>query len=533
MRGKTDTEKWFYPSSSTLHTYGASALSGVLLFVSFPKPNWNLFAWIACSSLLAAIVTERRLYRTFLYGYLSGAVFLGGSCYWFVRVMQRYGGLSPLLAVGVLVLFVLIFSFFFGLYGLVEGWTARKSAGLALLLSPFLWVCMELARTYLLTGFPWNLLGYAVQSTGLRRLASFTAVYGLSFVAVTTSALLAWIFLNPRAKGLKVALACWFVGLLISNRLLTPSPLPQGSSLAVLVQPDTPLGEAALASWDPSRNPVPLEGLVAMTVGTLDQNPSATSPLLVWSENSAPFYFQRDPIFRQAVESMAREARAYAAVGTVTFANQAATQPKNSAVVLDPNGELVFQYDKIHLVPFGEYVPRWAFPSKVGRITAEVGDFVPGSIFGAARTPGGALSILICYEAIFPQLVRRLVPNGQGVMINISNDAWYGNSSAAFQHLEMARLRAIENGRYLLRATNDGITAVIDPYGRVLQQLPRHRRMALAGHFDYLAGRTFYHAHGDVFGWFCVGCTIAMLVFTAANRQENQRAKGKMKRPEA
>src|SRR2546425_2012427 len=177
----------------------ASVLSGLLLFACFPKLDWNLLVWAACFPLLAAVVSEPRLVRAFFLAYLSGAVFLAGSCYWFVIVMERYGGLSPALAVGVLLLFAVVFSVIFGAFGLVEAWVARRSRMTALALSPFLWVSLELARTYFLTGVPWNLLGYAVQPSGLSQLASVTAVYGLSFLAVATSALLASALLSGRA----------------------------------------------------------------------------------------------------------------------------------------------------------------------------------------------------------------------------------------------------------------------------------------------------------------------------------------------
>jgi apolipoprotein N-acyltransferase len=158
----------------------------------------------------------------------------------------------------------------------------------------------------------------------------------------------------------------------------------------------------------------------------------------------------------------------------------------------------------MHLVPFGEYVPWWAFPDKVGKITHEVGNFVPGTRYEVAQTPHGVIGVFICYEAIFPELVRKITLKGAGVLVTISNDTWYGSTSAAYQHLEMARLRAIENERYLLRATNDGVTAVIDPYGRVLERTPRQRAMVLAGNFDYRVGKTFYTAHGDIFAWLCL-----------------------------
>lgn len=499
----------------------ASGLSGLLLFACFPSLDWDLLVWVACLPLLIAVVSEPQLVRAFFLGFLAGAIFLAGNCYWFVIVTKRYGGLSTALAVGVLAAFVIGFSIFLGVFGLVESWVARRSVPLALMLSPFLWVSLELARTYyFIAGFPWNLLGYAVEATGLKQLAAFTAVYGLSFLAMATSALAAWALLEPSRRWVRTALAIWLGALAVTNWIATPPLLPPGSNDVYLVQPNVPLEEKALEHWVPEHDRGPLDRLVAMTLESRARNASslASPPLLIWSENPAPFYFNRDPLFREAMERMAREAQAYVVAGTVNFVGNDVMRPTNTAVVLDPEGRVQLEYDKIHLVPFGEYVPDWV-PAGVGKITSEVGNYVAGSKYVTARTPAGTLSIFICYEAIFPQLVRRLVPPEPGVLVNISNDAWYGDSSAAEQHLMMARLRAVENGRFLLRATNDGITAVIDPYGRVVEQLPRRRQMVLPGHFNYLGGRTFYSAYGDVFAWMCVMLTVFSLAGTMVPKQ--------------
>jgi apolipoprotein N-acyltransferase len=460
---------------------------------------------VACAPLLAAAVSEPRLVRAYLLGALTGSVFLAGSLYWFVNVMTFYGHMTLLQALAVMIPFLVVFSSFWGLFSVAAAWTARRSLAAALVLSPFSWVALELARTYyFVNGFPWNLLGYAVQSLGLRQLASTTAVYGLSFLAVASSALVAWVVLEWQWSR-TWPLVAWVALLVIANHLLDPPLAPPGTHVAALVQPNVPMDESAQERWAPWRNPQPLLNLVAMSEECLrgQNSQPVTAPMIVWSENPAPFFFDRDPVFRTAVQEMARRNHAYVVVGTDTFGGADNSIPHNSAVVLNPSGQLILQYDKIHLVPFGEYVPNW-LPSTVGKITSQVGTYVPGTRYQAAVTPEGDIGIFICYESIFPQLVRRLTPAGASVLITISDDAWYGDSSAAYQHLEMVRFRAIENHRFVLRSTNDGVTAVIDPYGRMLASIPRHRAMALAGNFSFLAEQTFYSAWGDVFAWLCV-----------------------------
>ncbi|HEV2498423.1 MAG TPA: apolipoprotein N-acyltransferase, partial [Terriglobia bacterium] len=365
---------------------------------------------------------------------------------------------------------------------------------------------MELARTYFITGFPWNLLGYAVQYRGLDRLASITAVYGLSFLAASTSALLAWVVGAPRSRPARACTVAWLAALLIADLAFAPPSLAPGNHLAVLVQPDVPLAGPDVMRWAPWRNPVPLEGLVNLSEQAVARHAAGTqgAPLVIWSENSAPFFFDRGPIFRGALESLARQSHAYVVANTITFLSSGTSMPQNTAVALDPSGKEILEYHKIHLVPMGEYVPSWLRFTRLSKVTSEVSDFVPGSVYGGVQTPEGALGVFICYEAIFPQLVRRLTPEGPGVLVNISDDAWYGASAARFQHFNMARFRAIENHRYLLRATNDGITAVIDPYGRVVASARLYCQAALAARFSFLSQRTFYAAHGDVFAWLCV-----------------------------
>ena len=609
----------------TLIRLAACALSGLMLVACFPKIHLRGVVWVACLPLLAALATETRLKRAFLLGYVCGAFFFFGSCYWFITVMEFYGHLAPLLAVMVLILFVIIDATFFGCFGLAMGWVARRSPGWALAASPFLWMAMELARTYLITGFPWNLLGYGVQASGVRQIAMVTGVYGLSFLAVATSALLAWVLLCPRRARAGLALAGWLAMLLVAQWFLAPPPAVAGKERAILVQPNVPLDDAEMETWIPWRDPTQLRKLVQFSesaaeqffpdntgvepgfnpappdaglkpgsmsplgvglapssgrtiqksksqiqnsagktianrksqIENLDaaaatgnrqpaignrqsaisnqQSPMGNPPLLVWAENPAPFFFTRDPVFRTAMENMARQTHAVVIVNTIIPLDAKGDSISNSAITLDPEGREVSRYDKIHLVPFGEYVPGWAFPGLVHKITSEVGNFVPGTSYPVAKSPGGNIGVFICYEAIVPQLARQLVANGAGVLVNISNDAWYGDSAAAYQHLEMARLRAIENHRYLLRATNNGLTTLIDPYGRVQEEIPRYQRLAMPARFDFETRETFYSGHGDVFAWLCAALGGVMLLGASLGRAKgqgkSQSAKGKSERP--
>jgi len=510
----------------------AAALSGFFLVACLQKLNLHPLVWIAVLPLLLVLAGETSLWRAFAWAYLSGAIFLGGSCYWFVGVTRQYGGLSLSLALLALLLFVVVSSVFFGAFGLVVGGVAHRSPTLALLLSPFLWVAMEMARTYLITGFPWDLLGYGVPFAGLRQIACVTGIYGLSFLAAATSALAAWAFLRWRSRWPRLALVGWAALLLIGNWALAPPPPTQGPNLALLVQPNVPLNEDSATAWAPWLNPTKLNELVTMSLDALSdqkrredialnekgQQHNVAPPLIIWAENSAPFYFTRDQVFRNAVENMARQGGAYVVVNTVVPLGSGFSEITNSAVVIDPEGREILQYDKIHLVPFGEYVPAWAFPDKIGRITSEAGNFLPGTSYRVAQTPEGTLGIFICYEDIFPQLVRRIALAGAQVLVNISNDAWFGDSAAPFQELEMARFRAIENHRYLLRATNDGITALIDPYGRVEKQIARHRTMVLPANFSYCRDQTFYTKRGDVFAWLCAALAGAIVVAASLHR---------------
>ncbi|HXE75452.1 MAG TPA: apolipoprotein N-acyltransferase [Candidatus Xenobia bacterium] len=484
-------------------------LSGVLLVLSFPRPQLSLLAWVALAPLLVVLMQNRARWRLFLYGYVAGVVFFGGTCYWLYATMRTYGHLSSVASAGVLLLFVLVEAIFFGLFAWITGELARRWQMRALLLAPVAWVAVEYLRTHIpVGGFPWNLLGYAVAPViGWVQPASYVGVYGLSFLVVAVNMVAALYWLAPTRRNavpLAVIAVVLFAAWLAGSQLPTlPTP-----ATAVLVQTNLPQQEEFDPQWI-QKHPDELEGLEELTRAAARKLESPPA-LVVWPEMPVSLYFNHDPVIRARMISLAQSLRSHFLTGIVDYKPEADGRyyPRNSAVLLTADGDLIGQYDKIHLVPFGEYLPfgrvKWIEP-----LVKEVSAFRPGTNYAVMPSGAGRLSVFICYEAIFPALVRRFVEGETGaeLLVNISNDGWFDNT-AATQHLNMARVRAVETRRYLLRATNTGITAVIDPYGRIIARAPAHRRTVLIASFAPQSTRTWYARLGD---WLPLLCALAIV----------------------
>jgi apolipoprotein N-acyltransferase len=304
-----------------------------------------------------------------------------------------------------------------------------------------------------------------------------------------------------------------------AGRLISPPVLPTDHT-ARLVQQNIPVLQGG--DWTKEYFEGTLRDLSRISLNTSGQDqsspgpaPSARPDLIVWPESPAPFYTS-DPMFREAVSNIAREAQTWMLVGGLGIRNASeapgqATQLYNSGSLVSPAGEWAGRYDKMHLVPFGEYVPFKRVFGFAGGLTKEVGDFSPGT----SRAPlqaGSKIGVFICYESIFPDEIRQLAANGAEVLVNISNDGWYGDSGAYAQHLKQARMRAVENERWLLRDTNTGVTASIDPYGRVVSSIPRKVRAALEAPYAITNVTTFYTRYGDWFAYLCAIISAAGLL---------------------
>jgi apolipoprotein N-acyltransferase len=514
-------------------------LSVVLQILIFPLPNLYMLSWVAITPLLIAIL-RARLPKTlqlpagikllpasplqaFVLAYACGILWYAGTCYWIYSVMHQYGGVNVPTGIGILILFCLYLALYHGLFGLLISLLAGCSPFnlRALLLSPVVWVAVELARTRV-TGFPWGLLGTTqVDNIPLARIASVTGVYGLSFEIMLVNAALAAAFLVEREKRKRLLFAVVIAALILQAGSLFPAPTIPADRNAVLVQANVPILEGS--DWTKQYFNDTLRDLSEIS---LNSNGGPRSDLIVWPESPAPFYTS-DPLFRDAVSAVARKSNAWLLTGSIGIRNATATpvQPTeiyNSASLVSPAGEWTARYDKIHLVPFGEYVPFKQLFSFAGGLTKEVGDFSRGTSRAPLDAGGTKLGTFICYESIFPDDIRQFADNGAQVLVNISNDGWYGDSGAYAQHLKQSRMRAVENNRWLLLDTNTGLTAVIDPNGRIVASAPRKIRTALRVPYAISNATTFYTRHGDWFAYLCAIISIAALFMRLLVRRQGQ-----------
>jgi apolipoprotein N-acyltransferase len=507
----------------------ASAILQLLPFpIADPAPLWRrAFCWFCLTPLLWALLSRTRTgaklspLQSAVLAYVCGVIWYFGNCYWIYRTMHVYESIPTAASLGILFLFSLYVGLYHALFGGLIGLLHRRASRHVVLCAvPFLWVAVELARARI-TGFPWDLLGYTqVDNLTLDRLAPWTGVMGLSFVIAMVNAL--WLMKSPvrdrRMTYAAIAVATVMTAALTwLNVRSQPAASEVAPEVATLVQVNLGVGK------EEGKVETKQEMIAAFTQLSLRPKLSAGVPgseqappptqLIAWPESPAPFV-ESDQIFRHSLEELAVLAKAPVVANAITVGPVAADQHYslyNSATFFLPDGTYAGHYDKMHLVPFGEYTPYKPLFFFVGHLLDDL-NFIPGTQHKLLRYGGRQYGVFICYESIFGEDMRRFALDGAQVLVNISDDGWYGDTSAPWEHLDMVRMRAIENHRWILRATNTGVTAAVDPYGRVTATLPRHVRSSLDVMFAYEDGLTFYTQHGDWFAWLCAVVTMVLLL---------------------
>lgn len=520
-------------------------LSSLLQILIFPLPGLYVLSWVAFAPLIVALLRARPAGaleidgsvhlrsatpgQAFLLAYVSGILWYAGTCYWIYDTMHEHGGLSVPAAALALFLFCLYLGLYHGLFGLLLGLAAgpRRDNRLALVSVPFLWVGVELARTRV-TGFPWDLLGTAqVDNISLSRISTWTGVYGISFEIMLVNVAVAAAFLVPKKKRATLLAAALAAAAVLQAGRLVDAPAIPADRAALLVQENIPVDEI----WTRDTFERTLRALTDLSVKAEASTSSSsqaidsaqgTADLIVWPESPAPF-FANDPLFRGPVSEMARATHTWVVTGAIGSTpakpgGAAASEVFNSAALVGPSGDWTARYDKVHLVPFGEYLPFPRLFAFAGGLTKEVGEFKAGESRAPLEAGSERLGIFICYESVFPDEVRQFADNGAQVFVNISNDGWYGDSGAYAQHLNQTRMRAIENDRWILSSTDTGVTASIDPYGRTVARLPRKERGVLVAPYALTSVTTFYTRHGDWFAYLCAIISAAALLMRFALR---------------
>ena len=526
--------------------------SAALLLLPFsivgPVPFWRtFFAWLAFVPLFCGLLSQRNLshpravLRATLAAYLMGFLWFCGNCYWIYQTMLYYGGLPPLISAGILIAYSMVLGLYFAALGflLTVGAKALRSPPSALLAAPFFWVALELLSARL-TKVPWDLLGYSqIDNFLLTRLAPYTGVYGITFVLIAGNALIVWGLLASTAKRRTAILISAFVAVLVlqNGDHFTPPPAPT-TDTAVLLQQNLNVNQDN--SWPGTEYQAHLNQFIKLSTRTCgpylagmpELNSYVVTPdcpdqqvapgVILWPESPAPF-LDKDPRLLNALRTVALTMHSPVIAGSTSLDPRGPRSDMyNSAIFMDLDGVVKGRYDKIHLVPWGEYIPYKSFFSFAKNLTQQAGDMTHGwrrVVFGG---DGRRFGVFICYEEIFGDEIRLFVKQGAQVLVNISNDGWYGDTCAPWQTLNMSRMRAVENGRWLLRDTNTGITTIIDPYGRLTASVERHALTSLAARYGYRSDLTFYTQHGDVFAYTCAAitlCIIAAMVAVSLRRR--------------
>ena len=502
-----------------------SLISGLLIFLSFPKADMGFLIWIALVPLLYAI-KDTDLPGAFRTGFVAGLVYNTGLIYWVAFVIVHYGHLPFYAGISVMLLLAIYLSLYPALFcaGVVY---FRRRGIRGVIIAPLLWVSLDYLKAHLFSGFPWEDLAYSQHGyLPMIQVGDITGIYGITFLIV---------FLNC------IVYDC-------INGSLFSSGSERKSLLSEIV-----IGFAFLSlvsgygiyRIDNLKNTIEhLDSInVSLIQGNIDQSVkwsrkyqtdtmniyrdmsvAASKPgmsLIVWPETAVPFCFQNYDDRSREVINTATKVNSWLLFGSLGYVREEGeTSFRNSAYLISPEGAVSGRYDKTHLVPFGEYVPLRDILFFVDKLVEGAGDFTPGEKITPFLMGDREIGVLICYEAIFPEISREYCLKGADLLVNITNDAWYGNTSAPYQHLTMAAFRAIENRTYMIRAANTGISAIVNPTGKIISGTNLFERTALNGTVKFTRQNTFYSRYGNIFACSCIA--FLLIGFLISLRRKNR-----------
>lgn len=512
--------------------YGPAILSGLLLILSFPNIDLYLLAWVSLTPLLVFLYDKDKK-TAFKAGFFFGVIYFFGTTYWIYHSINKYGSIPLVPSLFIVLLLSLYLSLYPALFSFLYSSYIRKTDLPVMLVAPVFWTVLEFVRSYALTGFPWSSLGYSqYKFLAFIQVVDITGVYGISFILVAINGAFADALLLKQRRLERplyslIPTISGFVMLFIallttfSYGLYRLHQKRDGQNIrAAIIQGNIEQDK----KWDPSYQGEVIDTYKELSVAAANEKPD----IIVWPETSVPFFFGKDRALTDNLTSFQRQVNSYMLFGSVlakelkTYDRKQNADPKkrqrtkigytNSAVLLDKNGNVSYIYDKIHLVPFGEYVPLRKLLFFVDKLAVGVGDYIRGDSYIKAITPFGSFGTLICYEIIFPGLVRKFYVRGGDFIVTITNDAWFGKTHGPYQHFSMAVFRAIENRKPVIRAANTGVSGFIDSSGRILGTTLLFKRTFLVKDIKTDRTLTFYTKYGDIFSYLCIVCSVLLLI---------------------
>ena len=494
-------------------------LSAVLLILSFPKFNLEFLAWFGFVPLFLALKNKNK-FKAFLFSYLTGVIFWLGTIYWLIHV--------TLLGLIILVLYLALY---FAIFGLVLSSIQHLASSIQLFFIPSAWVLLEYLRAHLLTGFPWALLGYSQYlNLPVIQIADITGAWGVSFlvmmVNVTVYSVIGYRLsvIGGKQKFL-LPILCILVTLTYGyyKIYLTPNTAHRKPIKVSVIQGNIPQE----LKWDPQAKDFIIDKYIAISREALKDKPD----LIIWPEAAMPVVLEEEPLYYEKVSSLAKQSHTPLLLGAVTLRD---SLYYNSAILVSPEGKLLERYDKLHLVPFGEYIPLRSTLGFLETIVP-IGDFARGKEYTTFKlqAPSSKLqarfSVLICFEDLFPELSREFSKRGADFLVNITNDAWFKKTSSPYQHLQASVFRAVENRVFLIRSANTGVSGFIAPNGKIISLVKdqKGRNIFISGYntqgtAPFKENISFYTRHGDIFIWACI---LLVLYGIIKIRRQRQNAK--------
>jgi len=524
------------PTSITRVTY--ACLSGLLLTASFPVIGKGAVAWFALVPLLVAL-RNLSAFNGFRIGFLTGIVHYLTLLYWFVPFLNLYGPFPVVICMGILLLLSSYLAIYIGLFSMAITYIGMSGTSL-LFTVPALWVSLEFIRSLIFSGFPWELLGHTqYNALHIIQISDIMGVYGISFLILLSNGLLFLLYQHVTKQGLQG----WKTG----NKQILACALMVGGTIGVVWCYGAwriPMMEKRISraphksitivqgnidqtkKWDPAYQISTIEKYLGLS----KTEPINRPDLIVWPETAMPFYFANHvPLTKMVVDGI-QSGKTDVLLGSPAYTREAEQiQYYNRAFLVRSDGIITDDYDKTHLVPFGEYVPLKRWLPFLGKMVEHVGDFSSGSVGDTLDWGGHKIGALICYELIFPSLSRVAVQNGAELLINITNDAWYGKTSAPYQHFSMAVFRTIETRRALVRSANTGISGFIDPIGRIVSKTPLFEDAVIGENIPFMSGQTPYVRFGDIFSISCIIAAIFIMLREQTNRIKSTRKKNRRK----